>query len=197
MDRSDPTAQGQTLSAGPPIVAVPGGTPQGGPGAGSDDATPQIADSRAFWAQVGRPADACWEWRGTLDGKGYGKIPVGGRLIGAHRIAYTLAVGPIPPGIFVCHECDNPPCCNPNHLFLGTAADNNRDTVLKGRARRNAARGEANPQAKLTEAKVRAIRADPRPGHLIAADYGVGTTTVHRIKHREDWAHVSDDGHPQ
>lgn len=81
----------------------------------------------------------CTEWTGCRMKNGYGRLyPKGmkGRSVLAHRQAWEEAYGPIPPGLFVCHRCDNPPCVNPSHLFLGTNADNMRDKVEKGRASR-------------------------------------------------------------
>jgi hypothetical protein len=96
-----------------------------------------------FWAKVDRSGgpDACWLWTaGTFRLRnGYGKFgadPAASRTVYAHRFAYELSHGPIPPGLLVCHHCDNPPCCNPAHLFLGTIADNMRDMSDKGRAAR-------------------------------------------------------------
>lgn len=79
----------------------------------------------------------CWEYTGALDSKGYGAIGTGGRGVSdrTHRVSWRLHRGPIPPGMFVCHSCDNPPCCNPDHLFLGTIQDNNADREQKGRNR--------------------------------------------------------------
>lgn len=80
----------------------------------------------------------CLEWQGHRRTKGHGQIRVAGRgskCESPHRVAYELWVGPIPEGMFVCHRCDNPPCCNPAHLFLGTALDNNLDMIQKGRYR--------------------------------------------------------------
>lgn len=86
-----------------------------------------------FWALVDRDGDGCWEWCGALDGHGYGRTwRDGGRFL-AHRRAWECVNGPIPEGMFVCHKCDNPPCCNPDHLFVGTALDNMRDAIRKGR----------------------------------------------------------------
>lgn len=82
---------------------------------------------------VGGPAE-CWPWTGTRNDLGYGILRVTGKNVRAHRFAYELASGrPIPVGLEVCHRCDNPPCCNPAHLFLGTQGDNVRDAASKGR----------------------------------------------------------------
>jgi hypothetical protein len=83
-----------------------------------------------------RPAmNGCLEYIGSRSTKGYGRIRIEGRYLAAHRVAYEAMVGPIPDGLWVLHRCDNPPCCNPKHLWIGTAEDNNRDRDLKGRHR--------------------------------------------------------------
>lgn len=111
----------------------------------------------------------------------------------AHRLAWTLLFGPIPEGLSVCHRCDNPPCVNPSHLWLGTALDNARDKVQKGRMRRGDSRGERNGHAKLTEDQVRVIRQRVKAGETqtaLAAEYGVHLITVSQLVRRLTWRHV-------
>jgi hypothetical protein len=103
-------------------------------------------DSMALWGLAGLPLadrmlisvgrsepNECWPWKGRVSSTGYGTIKHRGRTLKAHRVAYEMANGPIPDGLVVMHICDNPPCCNPNHLRLGTVADNNNDRDQKGR----------------------------------------------------------------
>ena len=93
--------------------------------------------STKFWLKVNRPNPAvCWEWQGGKD-HGYGVVSLGSRTAGrmpAHRMAWELVKGPIPEGKHVLHHCDNPPCVNPAHLYLGTDVENARDRVERGRA---------------------------------------------------------------
>ena len=96
-----------------------------------------IAERLAAKVRRGGPDD-CWPWEGRTVGAGYGTIGIGRRGEGsmlAHRLAWVLERGPIPKGLNVLHSCDNPPCCNPAHLFLGTQGDNMRDMAAKGRDR--------------------------------------------------------------
>jgi len=102
----------------------------------SDFGREQRPLAKRFWEKVaaGDP-DECWEWQGSRHPFGYGTINVQRRPVTAHRIAYQFAHGDVPAGLYVLHHCDNPPCVNPAHLFLGTAKDNTEDMMAKGRGR--------------------------------------------------------------
>ena len=90
-----------------------------------------------FWSHVVTMPNGCMEWSGRVDRKGYGRVTVNGKHLAAHRFAWELANGPIPDGLHIRHfVCDNPPCCNPEHLLPGTHADNMADMVAKGRGRK-------------------------------------------------------------
>jgi len=132
---------------------------------------------------------------------GYGRVWVSLETVYAHRVAWALAHGPVPAGLYVCHHCDNPPCVNPAHLFIGTASDNARDMAAKGRARNDPRRGTRHALAKLTEADVREIRrryapsysrkTGPNTGPALAREYGVSRSLIHRIVRGESWPHVA------
>jgi hypothetical protein len=141
-------------------------------------------DRIAFGAQ-----DACWEWQAARLKSGYGNFHSGGKKWRAHRYAYQHFVGDI--GRFhVLHRCDNPPCCNPAHLFLGTPADNAKDKALKGRTGKEKRRGEMNVRAKLTDVAVTEIRASAETGGELARRLGVSRTLVNMVRRREIWRHV-------
>lgn len=138
-----------------------------------------------FWAKVDRRGpDECWPWTGRARVRDYGRMNFGDRAHLANRLAFFLTQGRWPENAR--HSCDNPPCCNPAHILEGTHTDNMRDAVARGRR----PRGEAMPQAKLTEASVRAIRIDPRSHLEIAPFYGVHPATICRLRARKIWRHV-------
>ena len=155
-----------------------------------------------FRARVDSSAgpDACWPWVGARGGEGYGHLEINRRSRRAHRVAWELAHGRVPDGLVVCHACDNPPCCNPTHLWLGTRADNNRDRAAKGRSAsgdRHAThrvpdlwRGERQWAAKLNRDQVRAIRAAHAAGATqlgLSRQYGVSRRAVKSILTRQTW----------
>jgi len=112
----------------------------------------------------------CIEWTGARTGAGYGSRHVGGRRVATHRLAWIEAYGPIPDGLCVLHRCDNRPCMNVDHLFLGTRLDNMRDMVAKGRLPRRV--GALSSTARLTQAQVDAIRELYAAGGISKSDIG-------------------------
>jgi hypothetical protein len=151
-----------------------------------------------FAANIARgEPGACWEWRGNRDGCRYGKF-FASRYVGAHRLAWMLARGEIPTGLHVLHRCDNPPCCNPEHLFLGTMKDNCADMVAKGRGNRAkgarhgrhthpeaTARGERSGTAKLTDQQVEEIRNSQDDALTLARRFAVSRTHIYRVVKKE------------
>lgn len=141
-----------------------------------------------FWNFVHcEPNTGCWLWAGA-ETHGYGSLFVDGSVQGAHRVSYQLHKGPIPPGKYVLHTCDVRSCVNPDHLYIGTHADNTRDAV----ARQRYVRGEQHSSNKLAEQEVREIRAlrSRFSQRRLAALYGVNKTTVYEIQARKSWKHV-------
>jgi len=131
-----------------------------------------------------RRAAGCWIWTGAI-ARGYGKFWSGTRLVMAHRFAWERAHGPISPGLCVCHTCDVPNCVRPDHLFLGTNADNAADKVAKGR--QSHARGELCGMAKLTRGDVARIRRAKGTHVSVAASFNVTAYHVGRIRRGVRW----------
>lgn len=152
--------------------------------------------SDALWQRVDKSGD-CWIWTGSRHVFGYGTIRSFDQNVLCHRLAWESTYGPIPEGMAVCHKCDNPPCCRPEHLFLGTLADNNRDRAAKGRgakAHRHPSPGMANGNAVLTDAAIRDIRSTYAKGGIsqqaIAEQYGVSQPLISRIVLKKGWRHI-------
>jgi len=148
---------------------------------------------KRFWSHVavGHP-DECWPWNGCRFTSGYGRVRTSRTsTISAHRLAWILTNGEIPSDQIICHHCDNPPCCNPAHLFVGTHKDNVEDCIQKGRRARLI--GSRHPMARLTESQVLSIRARHGAGESprrIAVDFSVTPQMVWMISTRRSWSHV-------
>lgn len=132
----------------------------------------------------------CWEWTGCKRDGEYGRFKVNGHQQFAHRVSYQEFVGTIPEGMCVCHKCDNPPCVNPEHLFLGTNADNQKDMVNKKRQ----LYGERNPKAILTREKADEIRIIYKNGRITMKEvgilFGVSKGCIQHIIHNRHWITV-------
>lgn len=145
-----------------------------------------------FYDQIDQKAfNECWEWRGVTNGFKYGRFIFYGKNFGSHRIAYMFQKGMLPNGLFVCHKCDNPICCNPDHLFIGTNSENIADCVSKGRQ----VRGEKAPRAVLSNSDVLEIRKEYKKGKTsyknLGKKYGVRNAAIYKIINRRTWKHLN------
>lgn len=176
-----------------------------------------------FWNGVDRMGDDdCWDWTGHRSPSGYGRITIDYKGYRTNRLAWMVTNGPIPDGLFACHKCDNPACCNPKHLFLGTHDDNMRDMAEKGRSAlgdRNGSRlyperlargdknfyrmfpecalqGEKSPLAVLDDQTVRLIRFVYGNGGYtltgLGKIFGVSFSTIHLIIKNKRWGHLQN-----
>lgn len=151
-----------------------------------------------FWQRVDRRGpDDCWEWKSYINDSGYG-VTRGrnNKALRAHRMAYEFTYGPIPDGMFVCHKCDNPACCNPAHLFVGNPRDNVHDMIEKGRASQySGICGERHGMSKVTSENVREMRELSNNGLSyveLSRRYGISDVQVSRIVRRICWSHLDD-----
>ena len=134
------------------------------------------------------PMSGCWLWLGSLGPTGYGLFYFPPRnMVPAHQASWEIYRGSR-NGFHVLHNCDNRPCVNPEHLYLGTHQDNMRDRDSRGRGYKRD--GSKNGRAKLTDAIVLAIRADKRWPRFIARDYYIPISTVQKIRQRQTWKHL-------
>ena len=142
-------------------------------------------------AVVADEATGCWNWQRAINSDGYPSVTLRDprRKTFAHRVSFQLAYGDIPADQEVCHRCDNPRCINPDHLFLGTHTENVRDAIAK----RRHAHGEGSRKAKLSEAQVRAIRADARSDTVVARNYGVSAGCIWSVRSGQTWKHIGGD----
>lgn len=146
---------------------------------------------KRLWGNVDKSnLNGCWLWLGATQSPGYGTLRMAGRKIFTHRLAYELANGSIGPNMDVCHKCDNPPCCNPAHLFLGTRMMNIHDSAEKGRMKR----GSKHHNAKLNEGDVlemrRLYQSNTFSQSKLAGQFGVSITTVNHILNRKTWKQI-------
>lgn len=143
-------------------------------------------------ASVKRMPSGCWEWQNRREKNGYGRTSYRRRKIGSHVLSYRLHRGDVAPGLFVCHTCDNRPCCNPDHLFLGTHQDNVADMVAKGRQFHPI--GERHTQSRLTTSAVIVIRdlciSSSLTQNEIAGLFGVSRTAISAIATGKNWKHL-------
>jgi len=142
-----------------------------------------------FWSKVDTgSSDECWEWQAHTHEKGYGQFKLDGQMRWAHRVARELCGGPIPDDYYVLHECDNPACVNPNHLYVGDQQDNMDDMVERGRSNE----GEEHQNSKLTEDDVKEMldKADDETNTALADEYGVHRSTVSEIVNGKRWSHL-------
>ena len=156
--------------------------------------------SDRFWSKVAPEAlSGCWLWHGAVNPRGYGSFGLNGRTVLAHRHAYELTTGPIPTGLFLLHRCDVPACVNPDHLHVGTHAENMTEMTSRGRSGvgdrnssrrhpRSRPRGERVGTAKLSAVEVEEIRELRGVSQReIARRYGVDQSTVHHVVSGKTW----------
>lgn len=160
------------------------------------DAAATVAIELRFWANLDKTV-GCWTWKLARRGShGYGVTKWQGRSYATHRVAWELTHGPIPSGLLVCHRCDNPPCCRPDHLFLGTPTENMHDMIIKGRHRTAGLRGEATGRALLTEVDVRMVRRRHAEGETMASlarELRVSFGAIRSIVLRLNWSWLPDE----
>ena len=157
---------------------------------------PRLNDKQIerLWSRISTATqEKCWPWIGAASSGGYGELRIGSNTYKPHRIIYALFNPGWNQQTYVCHTCDNPCCCNPTHLFAGTAQDNSQDRDRKGRGRVPDQVGSSHARTKLTEADILTIRrqyAQGRTQSAIGQDYGLGQTAISRIVNSKRWPHV-------
>lgn len=143
-----------------------------------------------FWAKVDKSGQ-CWIWTGAKT-RGYGQCTVDKRHGYAHRFSWEMENGPVPPGLVVCHKCDNPACVRPSHLFVGTQRDNVMDCLAKGRANRRGLTGASNPMARHISPdetdQIITLFSRGLGVREIAPRFGLSKSTIHNIVSGKHWS---------
>lgn len=132
-----------------------------------------------FWSKVIK-TESCWRWTGARNKRGYGLFNICGKLQSAHRLAWSEIHGAIGAGLYICHKCDNPSCVNPDHLFAGSARENQVDSSLKGRTARQ----------KIDHRQAMQIFHFPASNSETGKRFGVSKNTVTKIRTRKTWAWI-------
>lgn len=168
------------------------------PCVGGGDRRCNMTTEKRFWAKVDKTggADSCWPWMAGTTNGGYGLFRAGRVRIRAHRYSYELVNGPIAANLCACHRCDNPPCVNPAHLFIGTPADNVADCIAKGRfsIATGFRGGVPPPNSKLRGADVLLIRSRFAKGNVavreLAEETGISKSQIYDIINRKCWQYI-------
>ncbi len=151
-------------------------------------------DASRLWRRVDKSAgvDACWPWSGSKTSQGYGQITIAGSVFKCHRVVLQLTQPTDDMTKYACHTCDNPSCCNPKHLYWGSAKQNVADRETRSNVRR--AYGVRHHKAKLDPEKIRSIRklAGSMSQRALAAKFGVAQGVIWNIIHRRFWKEVDD-----
>ena len=151
-------------------------------------------DVTRFWNKINKTnKHECWEWLGSKDSCGYGRFGFRYTLLSSHRVAWELTNGKIIDTLHILHRCDNPACCNPDHLFIGTHQDNMNDRDMKGRAGGGSLIGEANPRSKFTEGQIISMRNLYKSGlkqKIIAVKFHTSQPVISAIVNDKYWKHI-------
>jgi len=137
--------------------------------------------------------NGCWEWDLSRNKSGYGTLQLCGEGL-AHRVFYRLFCGEIPDGLLVCHHCDNPPCCHPDHLFLGDSVDNGRDCIMKERHSNAKLSIKRALELKQRYDRIPVIGSRKLRGQVekLALEFGISKSQMHRLKNGERWAILNE-----
>lgn len=142
-----------------------------------------------LWSKINKQSpDKCWEWTAWTNHKGYGKIKIQGKMKFSHRVVFEETFGPIHNGLYVMHICDNPKCCNPNHLKQGTLLENNQDRHRKGRTKANFLKGDKNIKAIISNDVALRIFNEAGSAKEVAAKLKVNAQLVSDIKIGKTWS---------